>query len=248
MSLLIHCGAEACSLDRLQEIETPEGTKTHKPVSHYDLVEMVKEALPEHGMVLDQEEHAISRDSMNYFGILGVHDADTPLDELKAEHRRVIGVRNSNTKRFGVGIVGGTSVLVCDNLSFCGEHKHTRKHTVHVLDFLPDLIATSLKAMKPMFEANDARIDAYKDCEINSQRAADHMFMNLLREDVLSGARLKKASDHWQNPEHEEFSDRNLWSFYNSVTHAHKGLGVRTMYPKSIKLQSLCDKTCNFSV
>ena len=44
----------------------------------------------------------------------------------------VVGVRNSHDKSFPAGLVIGASIFVCDNLSFSGEVKLARKHTVHV--------------------------------------------------------------------------------------------------------------------
>ncbi len=42
-------------------------------------------------------------------------------------------VRNSHDKTFPAGIVAGTQVPVCDNLSFAGEISLARKHTSNIL-------------------------------------------------------------------------------------------------------------------
>jgi hypothetical protein len=59
-------------------------------------------------------------------------------------YQYVLGLRNSNNKRFAAGMVIGIAPFVCDNLAFSGEVKLARKHTVHIKRDLPMMIDNKL--------------------------------------------------------------------------------------------------------
>jgi hypothetical protein len=121
--LIAHCGAHKVTRDELMEIPIPQGTKTHQPLSHYQIVEALEEALIFRYLKVLREEFAISQDGMKMFGVM----------ELNAEFsgcRFSIGLRNSNDKSMRLGLTVGYRVFVCDNMAFSGDftplsHKHT---------------------------------------------------------------------------------------------------------------------------
>ena len=59
-------------------------------------------------------------------------------------YQYVLGLRNSNNKRFAAGVVIGIAPFVCDNLAFSGEVKLARKHTVYIKRDLPMMIDKKL--------------------------------------------------------------------------------------------------------
>jgi hypothetical protein len=59
-------------------------------------------------------------------------------------YQYVLGLRNSNNKRFAAGMVIGIAPFVCDNLAFSGEVKLARKHTVYIKRDLPMMIDEKL--------------------------------------------------------------------------------------------------------
>ena len=40
-TLVAHCGARKVTREELKEIPMPEGTRTHQPLSHYEIVEVL---------------------------------------------------------------------------------------------------------------------------------------------------------------------------------------------------------------
>jgi hypothetical protein len=55
MSLVLHAGANAVSYDELRAVVTPEGTDTHLPVAHHEIVELVRYTLGFYGHEIAQE-------------------------------------------------------------------------------------------------------------------------------------------------------------------------------------------------
>ena len=45
MTLIAHCGTKKISRDELRNLPVPEATKTHKPISHHELVGSLVETL-----------------------------------------------------------------------------------------------------------------------------------------------------------------------------------------------------------
>jgi hypothetical protein len=77
--------------DELAQLPVPQGTETHKPVSHHDLVTALVETLGFRHIGVVQEEYAVSPDAMKLFGVL---DLETQMEGCRFS----IGIRNSNDK------------------------------------------------------------------------------------------------------------------------------------------------------
>jgi hypothetical protein len=73
------------------------------------------------------------------------------------DYCRVLGLRNNHDKTFPTGIVAGTSVFVCDNLSFSSEIKFTRKHTRFIVRDLPQLVSRSIGLLLAKWHDQDKR-------------------------------------------------------------------------------------------
>ena len=246
MSLLVHCGAERTEWEDLMKVVTPESTNTHVPIPHHELVELVRESLPENGFQVVQEEHALSKDGQNYFGVMKIEDPSFPADQ--DGFARVIGLRNSHNKRIAAGLVSGSTVFVCDNMAFSGEVQVTHKHTSKVMEALPMMVREAVVGLKPLLTAERQRVKAYRAHQlgVGLELTVDHLFMEALRRGALTASQLGKAWAHWEKPPHEEFEERSMWSWFNSVTEAHKGTGMRTLFNRSMALHDMCDSVVGF--
>ncbi len=122
MSLMLHCGAEPIDYDALRALTTPEATRTHVPIHHSRLVDLVRHTLSFYGHKVISEEHGVSDDGAKYFGIM-------MLESEHGNYQDTVGLRNSHNKSFPVGISFGSHVFVCDNMAFVGDQVIKRKHT-----------------------------------------------------------------------------------------------------------------------
>ena len=134
--LMLHTGAQTVELAQMGLVQTPERTDTWVPIAHDRFLGGVIEQLQAAHMNIVSRAHGLTRDGARYFGLLQVVNGTNHND-----YGMVVGVRNSHDKSFPAGLVVGASVFVCDNLSFSGEIKLARKHTVFVERDLPQLIA-----------------------------------------------------------------------------------------------------------
>lgn len=217
-TLLAHCGARKITRDELQEIPVPEGTRTHQPLAHYQIIEVLEEALSFRYLKVIKDEYAVSKDGMRMFGVL----------DLNAEFtgcRFSIGLRNSNDKSMRLALTAGYRVFVCDNMAFSGDftpllHKHTRKLELY------DAISVAADRIHRGFEPLKAQVKAMREQVLTDEEVKLIIYEAFLDRNIKGVPRhlMPIVHDLYFNPKHEAFTPRNLWSLSNAFTSAFKRL------------------------
>ncbi len=233
-NLLLHCGAHKVNREELPQVTMPRRTATWQPIPHHDLLTLVENTLPRYGMRIIEQAHAITHEGHRYFGLLQIANGHTHPD-----YSWVLGLRNSHDKRLPAGLVLGSQVLVCDNLSFHGEIKIARKHTTGILRDLPGLVMDAVSRLSNNWHDQDRRIQRFKNTELTALAAHD-LTVRALDAGVISGSMVPKVLKEYRQPRHPEFRDRNLWSYHNAVTETLKGnLGM--LPGRTQRFNALCE-------
>jgi len=216
-NLLLHCGAQRATRMQIAEAPTPRSTRTWQPVPHLTVLNAVEVALLERGLHIVNSAYALNKDANRFFGLLeiGANNADS-------DYRWIVGVRNSHDKTFPAGIVCGTAVLVCDNLSFSGEVKIARKHTRFILRDLGELAHKAVNKLVSRFDEQDHRIEAYKRSPIRDAVAHD-LIVRSVDAGVCANQTIPRVLEEWRKPSHQAFAPRNVWSLQNAFTEVLKG-------------------------
>ena len=68
--LIAHCGSRKLTREELTAVPTPEGTSTHRPVPHHEIVGGLVETLSFRHIGVVRDEYAVSEDGMKMFGVL----------------------------------------------------------------------------------------------------------------------------------------------------------------------------------
>ena len=216
-NLVLHCGAQAVERVEVARVSTPKPTETWTPIPHVTLVETVEDALRSTGLRIGSQVHSLSQEGARYFGLTEVHGPNDPGD-----YTLVLGLRNSHDKTFPVGLVAGASVFVCDNLSFSGEVRLTRKHTVHLQRDLPQLVGRGVGRLLQLWDHQGQRIEAYKNHRLRDKTAHDLV----IRSVDLGGCTnrmIPQVLKEWREPKHPSFEERSAWSLFNAFTENLKG-------------------------
>ena len=248
LNLLLHCGGRKVDRELVDEVETPAATDTHFPIPHKQLIDDVQSRLPEFGLQVVNEQHALMKDDFRYFGLMQVEptmDGDTSL--LSPDHAFVLGLRNSHDKSFPAGLCVGNGVFVCDNLCFSAEIVIGRKHTRHILRDLPTLIHAALGKMATARIDQEKRIEAYKNTDISDMQA-DHLIINACRAKALKPTQIIKVAQEWREPEHPEFKERNAWSLLNAMTQHQKGINPFELSSRTQRMHPLLDAACGITI
>lgn len=231
-TLVVHCGARKVTRDELKEIPIPERTRTHQPLSHFEIVEVLEEALSFRYMKVVRDEYAVSPDGMKMFGVM---DLNTGFDGGNFS----IGLRNSNDKSMRLALTAGYHCFVCDNMAFSGDftpllHKHTRKLE------LKDVISIAVDRIQRGFDPLEKRIKVMRDFGLTDNDAKLVIYTAFLEKAVRGLPRnlMPLVHEHYFDPKYEEFKPRNLWSLSNAFTSAFKELAPIKQFEVTARLGS----------
>jgi hemin uptake protein HemP len=216
-NLCLHCGAHVAERGEVQRVPTPHATKTWTPIPHFDLITLVERTLKTNGLIIGQQAHSLTHDGARYFGLMEIQR--TEFDE---DYCWVLGLRNSHDKTFPAGIVAGAQTFVCDNLSFSGEVKLTRKHTRFIVRDLPGIVQSAIGKLMDRWHHQDTRLSIYKLTELDDRTAHD-LVIRAVDVGTCPNQLIPRVLHEWREPFHEAFRLRNVWSLFNAFTEVLKG-------------------------
>lgn len=228
-TLIAHCGARKITREELAKIPVPEGTKTHQPLSHYQIVEALLETLGFRHIEIVGDEYAVSPDGMRMFGILD-------LDYEYTGCRFSIGIRNSNDKSMRLAMTVGYKVLVCDNMAFKGDFTPLlAKHSKNLN--LLDLISVGVDKIQRNFQPLKTQIYTWQHYQLDD-KDAKLLLYDAFVEGKLSAPKtlLPAVHKHYFEPQLEEFQPRTMWSLSNAFTSAFKRLKPVKQFQVTAKL------------
>lgn len=214
MSLIIHHGAAPVTYDDLRTVATPEGTETHVPVAHHEIVELVRYTLGFYGHEIAEEHHAVTEDGARYFGLLSLRSP-------YGDYTDTVGLRNSHDKSIPIGIAFGSRVFVCDNLAFIGDHIIRRKHTVKAKREMPGLVTEIVQPLQAQRIAQNQKLLAYQTSPLTDE-AADHAILTMYRSDIIGVQRIADVVEAWERPQHD-WGATTAWRLFNATTFALAG-------------------------
>lgn len=236
--LILHCGANHVERPKLALVPTPEPTETWFPIAHHKVLSQVERKLEASGLKVVSEAHALSHEGNRYFGLLEVRNGENADD-----FALVIGVRNSHDMTFPAGLVIGSRVVVCDNLSFSGEIKISRKHTRYIDRDLPQLVEVAVGRLGDQRQLQEKRFLTYKAEEVTDAEAND-LVIQAMDARVVAASRIPEVLEQWRHPNHPEFADKKTaWRFFNAVTEVLKG-ALHAIPRRSQALHGVLDAHC----
>ena len=234
MTLMLHRGGEAIDYDALRALPVPEATETHVPIPHHSVVDMVKYSLGYFGHELLEEHHATTPDGMNYFGVLSLRSP-------YGDYTDMVGLRNSHSKQFPIGIAIGSRVFVCDNLAFNADHVIKRKHTKGAKFALPSLVAEVIEPLGQARKAQALTFERYKSVELPDM-LFNHGVMEMYRQGVINLTRIGDVVDAYDHPPHD-WGANTPWKLFNAATYALTGR-VAENPATTRKLHDVIDGIC----
>jgi len=234
--LSAHCGTRKLTRAELTAIPTPEGTSTHRPVPHHEIVGGLAETLSFRHIGVVRDEYAVSQDGMKMFGVL---DLETSFDGCRFS----IGVRNANDKSMRLALTVGYRVFVCDNMAFHGDFtpvlaKHSKNFS------LVDALSVGVDRMQRNFEPMRRQVEAWKNLQLPETHAKLLIYRAFVEEELDAPKHLaRKVHDFYFNPQFEEFQPRTMWSLSNAFTSAFKELDPIPQFKATAKLGAFLSVT-----
>jgi len=227
--LLAHCGTNKIGREELRLVPTPDGTESHHPLPHHEIVEALVETLAFRHIAVVRDEYAVSEDGMRMFGVL---DLETSIEGCRFS----IGIRNSNDKSMRLAMTVGYRVFVCDNMAFHGDFtpvlaKHTKRFS------LIDAVSVGVDRMQRNFEPMRLQITAWKHSLISNDAVKLVIYRAFVEEELEAPKHLaRRVHELYFNPQFEEFAAPTRWSLANAFTSAFKELDPIPQFKATAKL------------
>lgn len=230
------CASDEVEYADVQKVSTPEPSDRWHPIAHDCLVEQFRDAVDNTSLEIVNEHHSLHRYGQRYFGLFQVRGANRKHGD---EVGTVMCLRNSHDKAFRAGIAAGDAPFVCSNLIFSNEIVLGRRHTTNILVDLPSVISRAIGKLMESWATNDNRIDSYKSIELDDRTAHD-LIVRGFQAGACGKTQLADIVKQWANPEHDDFSGRDLWSLQNAFTNVWRGNTLNTAN-RSSQLYSVLD-------
>ncbi len=238
-TLVAHCGARKVTREELMTIPVPEGTRTHQPLSHFEIVEVLEETLSFRYLKVKRDEYAVSADGMKMFGVM---DLNTGFDGGNFS----IGLRNSNDKSMRLALTAGLRIFVCDNMAFSGDftpllHKHSRKLE------LKDVMSIAVDRIQRGFDPLGKRVAEMRTFGLTDNDARLLIYRAFLERAIRGVPRniMSAVHDNYFRPNYDDFKPRTLWSLSNAFTSAFKELAPIKQFEVTARLGSFLNDVQN---
>jgi hypothetical protein len=221
--------ANKLTREELALIPTPEGTKTHRPIPHHEIVQALIETLGFRHIAVIRDEYAVSGNGMKLFGVL---DLETQFEGCRFS----IGLRNAHDRSMRLGLVVGFRVAVCENMMFSGDFqpvlaKHSRNFS------LLNAISIGIDQMQRNFEPLRKQVEQWREQQIADPTAKLVIYQAFVEGELeVPGSLISVVHRNYFQPQYEEFNPRTLWSLSNAFTSAFKELDPIPQFKATAKL------------
>jgi len=195
----------------------PKETKTYKPVSHQELIDLTLESIYQSGYTLEKQTYSTAREgnvANGRYTISNVGDSEMKLQ---------IGWQNSYDRSLALKFALGTSIIICSNGMVKGDHGAFRKkHQGDIQTFTPAAISEYIKGGGDAFEDLQKDRDMLKQYEATDKIQAEVIGSLFLQEEIISSSQLNIIKKELKTPTHNYSAEGSMWELYNNVTFAMK--------------------------
>lgn len=201
----------------LLNAEIPQQTKTYKPITHQQLMDLTLESIQSAGFELGNETYSAARNGAvanGRYTIKNVADSEMELQ---------IGWQNSYDKSMSLKFAIGTRIMICSNGCVSGDYGAFRKkHVGTVQEFTPSAITEYIKSAGDAFTRIQKERDAMKQIEITKRTKAELIGRMLIEEQFIQSTQMNIIEREMKNPTHDYGAPDSLWELYNYTTFAMK--------------------------
>jgi hypothetical protein len=195
----------------------PQQTRTYKPVSHAQLMDLTLESIHQAGFTLDQERYTSARDGKvanGKFTIKNVADNEMQLQ---------IGWQNSYDKSLSLKFAIGTKIFICENGCVSGDYgafKH--KHVGEIQTFTPQAITDYILDAGEAFTRMQSERDSMKQIILDRRAQAELIGRMIIDEQFIESTQLNIIKRELEKPTHNYGAENSLWELYQFTTFSMK--------------------------
>lgn len=197
--------------------ELPKETRTYKPVSHGQLIDLTLESVHQAGFTLDTETYSAAKGgnvANGRFTISNVADKEMQLQ---------IGWQNSYDKSLTLKFAIGTRIFICQNGCVSGDYgAFKKKHQGDVQEFTPAKIVEYIKQAGDAFLKIQKERELLKSIEIDKRVTAELVGRMILEKEFIQSTQLNIIDRELKHPTFDYGAPGSLWELYQFSTYAMK--------------------------
>lgn len=230
---------ERFSRNEIMAIKSPEFTKTWHPISHAEVIKSLEATMKEKGINIVSETYSVKNGGKNIFGTW-------VLDIVKAGQNLMVGLRNSISKNFAVGICAGTHVIACSNMMFKGDFIEFRKHTAGIS--YDELLQIENRAIDEVIVQGNQTIkwhEGLRKYKLDKPEFKQITY-DAMEQGILAPNHFNKFVEAY-NMELELSKSKNgtIYEFHGAITRMNRELNLFTIDSRTRDLCTLCEAYMN---
>ena len=203
--------------DVLVRAQVPQQTRTYKPITHQQLIDLTLESIQQAGFTLDKELYSSTTDGQianGNFTISNVSDKEMQLQ---------IGWQNSYNKTLSLKFAIGARIFICQNGAVHGDMGSFRKkHVGTVQEFTPAAITEYIKQAGDTFQTMQTERESMKQIEVSRRTQAELVGRLLLEEKLISTMQVNQIAAELNNPTYDYGAPGSMWELYQFTTQTMK--------------------------
>lgn len=186
----------------------------HVPVSHALILDKFRDKCEQLGLLLFNEQGALSKDGERYMYVAEVIPEVCDNDD----YHLAVGFRSFNDESSVFQMSCGTNVMLCSNfLQTSVIIPSKRKHTKTIHDLLEAKIETGLERFKQDSTATEEYIRLLKATPY-SDDLLGKLIIALGRTKKIGNTNIMKILDEVDNPSYNDKTDNTAWRIMNACT------------------------------
>lgn len=203
--------------DLLVHTAVPFSTRTYKPVSHTQLIDLTLDSIDKAGFTLDRETYSSAKEGRvanGKFTIKNVADSEMQLQ---------IGWQNSYDKSLSLKFAIGTKIFICANGCVSGDYgAFKKKHQGEIQTFAPSAMIDYIKRAGDAFKKMQEEREFMKTIELDRKIQAELIGRMLIEKEFIQSTQLNIIKGELNKPTHSYGAPNSLWELYQFTTFSMK--------------------------
>jgi hypothetical protein len=207
------------SKQQLITVPVPTQTRTYKPISHEQLIDLTLNSINGAGFTIDKEMYSSAREgniSNGKFTLKNVADKEMQIQ---------IAFQNSYDKSLSLKYAIGVRVFICENGCVHGDFgAFKKKHQGEVQEFTPKAITEYIKRAGETFKQMQKEREEMKKIGLSERVRAELIGRMFIEEEFITSTQINVIKDQLSHPEFDYNCPNSMWELYQYTTQGMKDI------------------------
>tara|TARA_R110000824_G_scaffold225801_1_gene413514 strand:- start:77 stop:898 length:822 start_codon:yes stop_codon:yes gene_type:complete len=241
---MMHKSSKSINRELLSTYIEPERTSTYTPIRHDEVINMTEDTLgllnykmsDTHCIVNNQGKTSKEGDRM-------ITSFTVKSDRLPEndDYAFKMAVVNSYDKSYSLKYLMGLQVFVCTNGMWDATENINCKHTINIVDKARTKLRDIVMDLQTIHKNTINGYEDMKEMDFSCDKEVSDFVVRSCKKKIIGSQDILPILEHWENPEHHEFKDRNGCSLFNAYTSHLRKNNPFTLSDKTKALRSYID-------